>query len=98
MANTAPWTYWFYPIAACLFAVLVFWLVDRSLIIKTSATQPSESTMWELVTSWTVVGIIGPALVCLGFGVLGMTPAAIRLSLSFFSVGYLLILCRAAIG
>jgi hypothetical protein len=97
MRETAAWTYWLYPLAACIFAALVFVVVDNLLLVtpvsRTRVAREGHS-MWTFAASWAVVAIVGPGLVLLGFGVLSMTPAEVKFSQACFAVGYLVILAR----
>ena len=50
--------------------------------------------MWNFVTDWAVVAILGPAIIAIGFGALSMTPPEIKFALGCFAVGYLIILAK----
>lgn len=56
--------------------------------------SPRSPSLWSFIVSWPVVGIVGPSIVLLGFGVLSMSPPETKLAQWCFAVGYLIILAK----
>jgi len=44
--------------------------------------------MWTSFLGWTTVLIVGPLLVAIGFGVLSMSPAEVKIAVWLFAIGY----------